>query len=141
MRIDQRFAPTSLAGSTAKPADPARPRFSVEGGSPGRRPGAAAGAATLATLDAILALQSDEEEPGSRRRRSARRGQNLLDGLDRLKASLLSGRVSARELAGIARDLRTGRETSGDPGLDGVVAEIELRASVELAKLGRGDLA
>jgi hypothetical protein len=29
------------------------------------------------------------------------------------------------------------RDTSGDPRLDGIIAEIELRAAVELAKLGR----
>ena len=42
-------------------------------------------------LDTLLAVQA-QEDSGERKRRQARRGQDLLDGLDRLKAALLSGR-------------------------------------------------
>ncbi|WP_331311847.1 flagellar assembly protein FliX [Methylobacterium oryzae] len=70
-----------------------------------------------------------------RRRRSAQRGQDLLDGLDRLKAALLGGRVAPQDLRAIAGRLNERAGLSGDPRLDGLMAEIELRAAVELAKL------
>lgn len=100
------------------------------------RSGSRAGSAVqLATMDAILALQG-EEGRGERRRRSARRGQDLLAGLDRLKASLLAGTVPAADLRRLADGLWTGAGSSGDPELDDIVGAIELRAKVELAKLG-----
>jgi hypothetical protein len=63
------------------------------------------------------------------------RGHDLLDGLDRLKAALIGGRVATRDLQVIAGRLAERMAESGDPRLDGLVAEIELRAAVELAKL------
>ncbi|MCJ2137561.1 flagellar assembly protein FliX [Methylobacterium sp. J-026] len=116
----------------------------TEGGagfSLGATPGAATGAgapaaaATLTGLDAVLLLQTESETPQERRRRSAKRGQDLLDGLDRLKAALLGGRVAPQDLSAIASRLAERPGPSGDPRLDGLMAEIELRAAVELAKL------
>ena len=101
------------------------------------RPAAAGSAQTgmLAGLDALLTLQGNGDPPAERRRRSVRRGQDLLDGLDRLKAALLGGRVAVGDLQAIAGRLSERAEESGDPRLDGLMAEIELRAAVELAKL------
>lgn len=45
------------------------------------------------------------------------------------------GRVSTRELQAIASRLSERAGSSGDPRLDGLIADIELRAAVELAKL------
>lgn len=98
---------------------------------------APAAAATLAGLDAVLLLQADAETPHERRRRAARRGHDLLDGLDRLKAAILGGRVGAGELRAVAARLAERAGPSGDPRLDGLMAEIELRTAVELAKLER----
>ena len=138
MRIDPRLAAAQPAPPLAKPREAGAQRFSMD--TPGaKRSSGAHSSAPLATLDAILALQS-EEDPAERRRRSAHRGKDLLDALDGLKAGLLSGTVSATELGRIGRGLLTGAGPSGDPALDGLVAEIELRAKVELAKLGRADL-
>lgn len=92
-------------------------------------------AATLTGLDTVLALQGGEEQPQERRRRRAQRGHDLLDGLDRLKAALLTGRVATGELQAIAGRLAERAGTSGDPRLDGLIADIELRAAVEIAKL------
>jgi hypothetical protein len=61
----------------------------------------------------------------------------LLDGLDKLKAALLSGRVQISELENLKTTLSLRREMTDDPRLDDVLAHIELRAAVELAKLGR----
>ncbi len=137
MRIDPRFAAAAIAPA-ARPRESAGSRFSLDDKATART-GAARSAAPLATLDAILQLQS-EEDPAERRRRSARRGNHLLDTLDKLKAALLSGSVPAADLVRLARALADAG-TSGDPALDTIVAHIELRAKVELAKLGRADLA
>ena len=90
--------------------------------------------ADVAGLDAMLALQS-VEDPLSRKRRAVRRGQSLLDVLDDLKIGLLDGRVSAEDLRRLASLSQDGREDIDDPGLKDVLAEIDLRAAVELAKL------
>ena len=140
MRIDPRTWVAAATTLGAKPGAAGRTRFAVEdeersvGG-----PTQARSSAPLATLDAILALQGEHEDPRERRRRSAGRGQNLLDALDELKVALLGGRVSAHDLGRIAARLKE-IEASGDPGLDAVLAQIDLRAKVELAKLGRTDL-
>ncbi len=94
---------------------------------------APAAAVPAVSLDAVLALQEDD---GERRRRGARRGHALLDDLDRLKAALLAGRVPGADLRRLAGRLADRPETSGDPRLDDLLAHIELRARVELAKLG-----
>ncbi len=96
---------------------------------------APAAAASLAGLDAMLLLQTEAETPRERRRRAARRGHELLDGLDRLKAAILGGRVGTGELRAVASRLAERAGSSGDPRLDGLMAEIELRTAVELAKL------
>ena len=136
MRIDPRFAAAAI-GPAARPREAGGSRFAVEDKAP-PRPGSARSSAPLATLDAILQLQSDDD-PGERRRRSARRGHDLLDSLDKLKAALLGGSVPAADLGRLARAL-SDAGPSGDPELDAIVAQIELRAKVELAKLGRADL-
>lgn len=141
MRIDPRptlpFA-TAASGAT-RPDGLGVARFEVASGKSGPRSAAVRSSAPLATLDAILALQQ-EDDPAERRRRSARRGREILDGLDGLKAALLTGRVPATELGRVTRGLTERREPSGDPELDAIVDAIELRARVELAKLGRVDI-
>ncbi len=141
LRIDPRsplpFA-TAAAG-TIRPESSGQHRFEVASGKSGTRAASVRSAAPLATLDAILALQQ-EDHPSERRRRSARRGREILDGLDGLKAVLLTGRVPATELGRVVRGLTDRRESSGDPELDAIVDAIELRARVELAKLGRPDI-
>lgn len=86
-------------------------------------------------IDALLALQGVEDST-ERRKRSVARGRNALDLLDDLKIGLLSGSLDssmAGRLRAIAADLKS---SSGDPGLDQVLSEIDLRVEVELAKAG-----
>ena len=90
-----------------------------------------------ATIDALLALQGIEEDPIERRRRSVQRGKGALDVLDDLKLKLLAGNLDSATVNRL-RDAATHLKTSsGDPGLDSVLSEIELRVEVELAKAGR----
>lgn len=136
MRVDSRVIPQAASGVSAGRRSEEGPGFSLGqgAGSPAGAPSGAAGPTSLAGLDAVLVLQNQTDTPQERRRRAARRGHDLLDGLDRLKAALLVGRVPVQDLRAIAGRLAE-RDPSGDPRLDGLIAEIELRAAVELAKL------
>lgn len=90
-----------------------------------------------ANIDALIALQGIEEDPTERRKRSAKRGKRALDVLDDLKLGLLSGKLDANMAARLRDAAADLKESSGDPGLDAVLSEIELRVEVELAKTGR----
>ncbi|KQP40725.1 flagellar assembly protein fliX [Methylobacterium sp. Leaf104] len=135
MRVDTRFVIAPTSPNAGPRRSEGAPAFAVAGPAPQASGPGATAAASLAGLDAILTLQSNADTPEERRRRSARRGNDLLDGLDRLKASLIMGRVSTRDLQAIAWRLAERGGSSGDPRLDALIAEIELRAAVELAKL------
>lgn len=88
-----------------------------------------------ASLDALVALQGIDD-PRDRRRRAVRRGSSTLDALDALKLGVLSGQLDTAALDRLKSASVGLAGASGDPRLDGVLAEIELRAAVELAKLG-----
>jgi Class II flagellar assembly regulator len=87
-------------------------------------------------LDTMIAVQAREDDK-DRRKRHSKRGREMIDGLDRLKAALLSGRVPLAELERLKTMLAERRDISGDPQLDEIIGHIELRVAVELAKLGR----
>ncbi|HEY1154315.1 MAG: flagellar assembly protein FliX [Xanthobacteraceae bacterium] len=89
-----------------------------------------------AGIDALLALQGIED-PTERRKRSVQRGRGALDALDDLKIGLLSGSLDNAMVMRLRDAAANLKETSGDPGLDAVLSEIELRVEVELAKAGR----
>jgi hypothetical protein len=77
------------------------------------------------------------EDPVERRRRAVKHGRRALDALDELKLGLLSGTLdqgTMLRLKAVAADLHDGG--SGDDRLDAVLAEIDLRVAVELAKAG-----
>jgi hypothetical protein len=135
MRIDPRFSALPLASATPR-RGVAGKEFSLDEAGTTRRGGAAA-SAPLSTLDALLAVQG-EGDPKERRRRSLKRGHDLLASLDRLKAAILAGRISSGQLQQLAAQVAARDGSSGDPGLDEVLAHIELRAKVEMAKLARG---
>ena len=88
------------------------------------------------TIDALLALQG-VEDPLERRKRSVQRGRGALDVLDDLKIGLLSGNFDASTVNRLRDAAASLKSTSGDPGLDAVLSEIELRVEVELAKAGQ----
>jgi hypothetical protein len=90
---------------------------------------------TIGGIDTLLALQGIEE-PGERRRKAVKRGRSALDALDALKIGLLSGTLDTAALARLKSAAAGLAESTGDPGLDTVLAEIELRVGVELAKIG-----
>ncbi len=96
----------------------------------------AAAPKAAAGIDALLALQG-VEDPTERRKRSVARGRGALDVLDDLKLGLLSGNFDSSTVTRLRTAAASLKESSGDPGLDAVLSEIELRVEVELAKAGQ----
>ena len=87
-------------------------------------------------IDALLAMQGVEDAV-ERRKRSVQRGKGALDVLDDLKIGLLSGNFDASTMNRLRDAAANLKSTSGDPGLDAVLSQIELRVEVELAKAGQ----
>jgi len=100
----------------------------------GQQPATAAPASNVAGIDALIALQGIED-PTERRRRAVTRGRSALDVLDELKLALLGGSLDAHVMNRLKAAAAALKEPTGDPALDAVLAEIELRAEVELAKM------
>jgi hypothetical protein len=108
--------------------------FNVTEDTAARATAAPAGLRTVGGIDALIALQGIED-PTERRRHAVKRGRLALDALDELKLGLLGDNLTPgtlQKLKAVAAHLKDG---SGDPGLDGVLAEIELRVEVEIAKM------
>ena len=97
---------------------------------------ASAPVVSLGPIHALVALQEVDDSTRSRRG-AVRDGHDILDELERLKLELLEGHVSGARLEIIAGLVRRRREACVDPRLQLLIAEIDLRAAVELAKLGR----
>lgn len=93
--------------------------------------------AGVGSLAALIALQ-EVGGPLERKRRAVNRAGKLLDSLDTLKIALLDDAVTPAMLDDLARTVHEQRENTDDPGLEAVLAEIEMRAGVELAKLEMG---
>lgn len=104
-------------------------------GEPTRGIPAVAGPAAIGRVDAILALQ-EVPDPDARRRRALRRGEELLEELEQIRLGLLGGQIAKADLQRLAHSLER-REPVEDARLAEALAEIELRAAVELAKLER----
>ena len=100
-----------------------------------RNCGAASSLRSISTLDALLALQGIDD-PAERKKRAVAKGRNALDVLDDLKVAVLDGSLDGSTLARLKVASEGLAEGSGDPGLDSVLGEIDLRVAVELAKAG-----
>lgn len=92
------------------------------------------GAGPVASIGAILATQQTEDATEGRSR-GLKWGRDLLDELENVRRGLLLGTLSLSQLNALAARVRTYQST-GDPNLDSLLAEIELRVAVELAKYG-----
>jgi hypothetical protein len=125
--------------ATARLANASGPRragggFSVEDGESSKPAAQTTSLRTIGGIDALLALQG-EEGPGERKKRAVRRGGIALDVLDELKVEVLAGTLGPSTLTRLKAATAGLRDGSGDPGLDTVLAEIELRVEVEIAKM------
>jgi hypothetical protein len=132
-----------IFGSTAsaKTANASAPRraasggFSVDESDAPKSTQPAASLRTIGGIDALIALQG-QDDPAERRRRAVKRGRIALDALDELKVEVLSGTLGPPTLARLKSATAELRDASGDPRLDAVLGEIELRLEVEMAKFG-----
>ena len=92
--------------------------------------------ASVASVDALLAVQ---EVPNERegRKRAIKRGGDMLDALDDIRMGLLTGSVPRARLHQLVKLVESRGDTFTDPRLSQILDEIELRARVELAKLDK----
>jgi hypothetical protein len=92
-------------------------------------------AAALSAVEGLLSLQEVADRSGGRRR-AVKRGESLLEALDGLRYALLDGTMPRDRLADLQRLAADTAQLTDDAHLQEIIAEIELRAAVELAKLG-----
>jgi hypothetical protein len=103
------------------------------GNEAGAAPPAAPAVRTIGGIDALMALQG-EQGPAERRRRAVAKGRNALDALEALRVGVLGGSVAPSALARLKSAAAELALATGDARLDQIIAEIELRVEVELAK-------
>jgi hypothetical protein len=134
MRI---YGPNGTARATAAPATrrTSASGFAVSEEEAAQTPNSPAALRTIGGIDALIALQGIED-PTQRRRRAVKHGFHALDALDELKLGLLAGTLDQSALLRLKAAATALKTESGDARLDSVLAEIDLRAEVELAKAG-----
>ncbi|HET9715325.1 MAG TPA: flagellar assembly protein FliX [Pseudolabrys sp.] len=125
----------ALAGASATARRARGGAFTVSEQEGARNSAAAGSLRAISTVDALIAIQG-VEDPNERKRRAVAKGRNALDVLDALKLGLLDGSVDQSMLSRLKVASEGLSEASGDPGLDVVLGEINLRVAVELAKVG-----
>ena len=126
---------TALASAPASARRSAGGAFTVSEQETPRNAAAASSLRAVSTVDALMALQG-VEDPRERKKRAVAKGRKALDVLDRLKVTLLDGSIDSSMLSRLKVAAEGLGEQTGDPGLDMVMGEIDLRVAVELAKAG-----
>jgi len=134
VRIDGNLKTGPVSGRSASRNTGSGAAFLLDDGNAAPRATATTSTVPATGIEALLALQA-AEDPAARRRKQVRRGNALLDTLEQLKADLLIGRVSEGGLNQLMAVIGQARER-GEPQLDALLDDIELRARVELAKRG-----
>jgi hypothetical protein len=119
-------------GSSRKASASGASGFSL----PSEGPSAAAEATGIMptlSVDGVFALQAQGFDP-NRRGRQVKRASATLDALEGLARAHLEGAAPHAQRLQLTA-LRAQSEATGDPGLDSVLDDIDVRAAVELAKL------
>lgn len=86
------------------------------------------------SIDSILSLQEIGQTEDSTERQ-IKRGQAVIAYLEKIREGLLTNQVRGQDLIILKKVLVTEKENATDPKLQAIIAEIELRAEVELAKI------
>jgi len=112
--------------------------FAVSDAEEGRGLAGLGAASSLTAVDSLLALQETGglEDATSSPRRAMARGEQMLDILDDIKLSILSGQVPEVKLTRLLHVVEGQQSQVRDPALADILDHIELRARVELAKFG-----
>ncbi len=93
-------------------------------------------AAPLQNIGNVLQLQEVDQRVLKQEKRILY-GEGLLEYLDHMKLGLLDGTVSPRLIQDLTAEIRKQQDIVDDPALEAIMAEIETRAAVELAKIGK----
>ncbi len=96
---------------------------------------AAHGAMPVNALGALVALQQVEDAT-ARRSRGLKRAESMLSELDEMHRALMLGGLPTARLQSMAGQMKQRMDGIDDPALHIVLADIELRLAVELAKRG-----
>jgi len=98
--------------------------------------GVAGPATSVASVSAVMAVQEVDAD-ASRQAAARQRGEEMLDRLDELRLGLIEGRLAPERIEALVKLVAERREKVTDPRLKSILDDIDLRAQVELAKLGR----
>ncbi len=93
----------------------------------------------VTSVDSLLSLQEVPDASSGRSKgldQAMARASDMLDMLEEIRRGILLGSIPAANLRGLADMARGRKENLNDPNLSEILEEIELRAEVELAKLG-----
>lgn len=135
-----RITGTNAAALSANPAAARRAgaggTFSLSAFESASTPVPATALRSVTGLDSLLALQG-VEDAAEKKKRGVAKGRKALDVLDELKLGVIGGTLDTGTVARLQVAAEGLTEGTGDPGLDGVLAEIDLRVAVELAKVAR----
>ena len=90
--------------------------------------------------ESLFTVQAVDErtERRARHRKAVQKAEELLEKLEHLQASLLTGAVPKETIMSLAQAVRQRKDATLDPRLLAVLDDIDLRIEVELAKLSRG---
>lgn len=127
---------TSLSATPSAARRAAGGTFTLSEGDTPSKTSSASGLRSVGTLDSLLALQGIDDLL-ERKKRGAAKGRRALDVLDELKLGMIDGSLDTGTVARLKVAAEGLTDSTGDSGLDGVLAEIDLRVAVELAKAAR----
>jgi hypothetical protein len=133
MRIYGSNATTQVANAST-PRRTSAGGFSVDEGEATHAAQPTVSLRTIGGIDALLALQG-QEDATERKRRAVKRGKTALDVLDELKLEVLGGTPGPSTLQRLKSATAELTDSSGDERLDSLLSEIELRLAVEIAKM------
>ena len=86
---------------------------------------------------AALSMLNEVEDAVEAPKKAVERGNGILDELEKIRDGLLFGGISVSRLERVQQMLARKDDIIKDPKLAEIMEEIEIRAAVELAKLGR----
>ena len=111
-------------------------KFSVEKTEETTHASSAVSAGPVTSVDSLLALQEVPDATDGRSK-GLMRAEEMLDHLDDIRLGLLMGAIPKHKLTSLMTVVRDQRDQVDDPRLASVLDEVEVRAAVELAKLGQ----
>lgn len=96
------------------------------------------GLGPVTMVDALLAVQESGGRGQNRQARGQKSATEMLDLLQKVQSGLLLGEIAGADLHRLKTVMAERRKQENDPQLTQILEDIEVRASVELAKLGYG---